>query len=52
MGLKLNVGGTEANITSEFRISQLSVWFDMAQSYQAFDNNRREQDGIAPQTLH
>lgn len=37
MGLQLKVGGTEADIISEFQVFQLAVWFVMAQSSQLFN---------------
>lgn len=52
MGLQLKVGGTEADIISEFQVFQLVVWFVMAQSSQLFEKGCRKQDGIAPHSLH
>lgn len=48
VALKLNVGKTEADIIFKFRVSQLSVWFVLAQSPRLFNNDCIEQDGIAP----
>lgn len=48
VALKLDVGGTEADIISKFRVSQLSVWFVP----RLFDNDCIEQDGIAPHHPH